>query len=77
MVIKIYMKWLSNLRFADDISLFAQDMETLKKMALDVVETSEKAGLKINVKKTVLLTKTVGRSDVNLELVIKGKNLRK
>ncbi len=76
MGIRIDGKWLSNLRFADDVTLFAQDMETLQKMALDLVETSEKAGLKINIKKTVL-SQAMEKSNTKSEVVIKGKKIQK
>ncbi len=77
MGIKTDGKWLSNLRFADDVSLFTQDIETLQKMALDLVETSEKVGLKINNKKTVLLSKTVEKSNADFEIVIKEEKIQK
>ncbi len=42
-------------------------------MVLDLTENSRKAGLKINVKKTVLSSKTDEWTNMGLELTIKGE----
>ena len=52
--IKIAQKNISNLRYADDTSLMAESEEKLKNFLMRVKEESEKAGLKINVKKKKL-----------------------
>ena len=44
----------NNLRYADDTSLMAESEEKLKNFLMRVKEESEKAGLKINVKKKKL-----------------------
>ena len=49
--IKIAQKNISNLIYADDTSLMAESEEKLENFLMRVKEESEKAGLKINVKK--------------------------
>ena len=41
----------NNLRYADDTTLMAESEEELKSLLLRVKEESERAGLKLNVKK--------------------------
>ena len=41
-----------NLRYADDITLMAENKEELKSLLMKVKEESEKAGLKLNIQKT-------------------------
>ena len=41
----------SNLRYADDTTLMAESKEELKSLLLKVKEESEKAGLKLNIRK--------------------------
>ena len=43
---------INNLRYADDSSLTAESKEELKSLLMNVKEESEKAGLKLNIKKT-------------------------
>ena len=43
---------ISNLRYADDITLMAESEEELKSLLLKVKEESEKVGLKLNIQKT-------------------------
>ena len=38
-----------NLRYADDITLMAENKEELKSLLMKVKEESEKAGLKLNI----------------------------
>ena len=64
--IKINGRYLNNLRFADDLVLFAQDIDTLQAMALELENTSSKAGLIINAKKTVLISNAQGKCSLNL-----------
>ena len=49
--IKTYGRNISNLRYADDTTLW-QCEEELKSLLMKVKEESEKAGLKLNIKKT-------------------------
>ena len=49
--IKIYMRNINNLRYADDIILMAESKEELKNLLMKVKEESEKFGLKLNIQK--------------------------
>ena len=42
----------SNLRYADDTTLMAGSEEELKRLLMTVKEESEKAGFKLNIRKT-------------------------
>ena len=44
-----------NLRYADDTTLMAESKEKLKSLLMKVKEKSEKAGLKLSVKKTKIV----------------------
>ena len=52
--IKIAGRSISNLRYADDITLMAES-EELKSLLIKVKEESEKAGLKVNIQKTKIM----------------------
>ena len=54
--IKISGKNSNNLRYADDTTLMAESEEELKGFLMRVKEESEKAGLKLNIKKTKIIT---------------------
>ena len=54
--IKISGKNRNNLRYADDTTLMAESEEELKGFLMRVKEESEKAGLKLNIKKTKIIT---------------------
>ena len=43
---------ISNLRFADDMTLMAESEEELESLLMKVKEESEKVGLKLNIQKT-------------------------
>ena len=43
---------INNLRYADDTALMAESEEELKNLLMKVKEESEKADLKLNIKKT-------------------------
>ena len=43
---------INNLRYADDTNLMTESEEELKSLLMKVKEESEKAGLKLNIKKT-------------------------
>ena len=47
--IKIAMRNISNVRYADDTTLVAESEEELKSLLMRVKEESEKAGLKLNI----------------------------
>ena len=42
---------ISNLRYADDITLMAESKEELKSLVMKLKEESEKAGLQLSIKK--------------------------
>ena len=50
--IKIAKRDINNLRYADDITLMADSKEELKSLLMKVKEESEKASLKLNIRKT-------------------------
>ena len=50
--IKIAGRNINNLRYADDITLMAESKEELKSLLMKVKEESEKASLKLNIRKT-------------------------
>ena len=47
---------ISNLRYSDDTTLTADRQEELKSLLIRVNEESEKAGLKLNIQKTNIMT---------------------
>ena len=53
--IKIAVRNINNLRYADDTTLMAESEEELKSLLLRVKEESEKAGLKLNILKTKIM----------------------
>ena len=52
--IKIARRNISNLRYADDLTLMAES-EELKSLLMKVQEESEKVGLKLNIQKTKII----------------------
>ena len=52
--IKIARRYVNNLRYADDITLMAENQE-LKSPLMKVKEESEKVGLKFNIQKTKIM----------------------
>ena len=54
--IKIAGRNINNLRYADDTTLMAESEEELKTLLMKVKEESEKAGLKLNIQKTKIMT---------------------
>ena len=46
---------INNLRYADDTTLVAESGEEIKSLLMKVKEESEKAGLKLNIKKTKIM----------------------
>ena len=53
--IKIARENINNLRYADDTTLMAESKEELKSLLMKVKEESEKAGLKLNIRKTKIM----------------------
>ena len=49
--IKIGRRNINNLRYVDDATLMAESEEELKSLLMRVKEESERAGLKLNIKK--------------------------
>ena len=54
-VIKIAVRNINNLRYADDTTLMAESEEELKSLLMKVKEESEKVGLKLNIQKTKIM----------------------
>ena len=54
--IKIARRNINKLRYADDTTLMAESEEELKSLSMKVKEESEKAGLKLNIQKTKIMT---------------------
>ena len=52
--IKIAGKNINKLRYADDTTVMAESEEELKSLLMKVKEESEKAGLKLNIKKKLI-----------------------
>ena len=53
--IKIARRNINNLKYADDTTLMAKSEEELKSLLMKEKEESEKAGLKLNIKKTTIM----------------------
>ena len=53
--IKISVRNINNLRYADDTTLMAESKEELKSLLLKVKEESEKVGLKLSIQKTKIM----------------------
>ena len=68
--IKIARRNINNLRYADDTTLMAESEEELKNLLIKVKEESEKADLKLNIKKT----KTMACSPINFMANRLGNN---
>ena len=49
------MRNINSLRYADDTTLMAENEEILKSLLMKVKEESEKAGLKLNLKKIKIM----------------------
>ena len=47
---------IANLKYADDTTLMAESEEELKSLLMKVKEKSEKAGIKLNIQKTKIMT---------------------
>ena len=53
--IKIAMRNINNLRYADDTMRMAESKEELRSLLMKLKEESEKPGLKLNIKKTKIM----------------------
>ena len=53
--IKVAGRNINNLRYADNTTLMAESKEELKSLLMKVKEENEKAGLKLNIKKTKIM----------------------
>ena len=53
--IKIAKRNISNLRYADNITLIAESGEELKSLSMKLKEESEKFGLNLNIQKTKII----------------------
>ena len=53
--IKIARRNINNLRYADDTTLMAESKEELKSLLMKVKVESEKAALKLNIQKTMIM----------------------
>ena len=54
-VIKIGGRNITNLRYTDDTTLMAESKGELKSLSMRVKEESERAGLRLNIKKTKIM----------------------
>ena len=54
--IKIAVRNINNLRYADDTTLMTESEEELKSLLMKVKEKSEKVGLNLNIQKTKIMT---------------------
>ena len=54
--IKIARRNINNLRYADDTTLMAESEEELKSLLMKVKKESQKVGLKLNIRKTKIMT---------------------
>ena len=66
---------LSNLRFADDIILFAESEEKLKDMLEDLNNEGKRDGMKLNKKKIKIMCNEVARSKLRTGVMIDGEQL--
>ena len=53
--IKMAIRNINNLRYADDTTLMAESEEELKSLLMKVKEESEEVGLKLNIQKTMIM----------------------
>ena len=77
---------LTNLRFADDVLLFATSKEQLQKMLCDFKKSTEKVGLRIHPEKTKILSNQSKQSsdtkkemqvdDMKVEILTRGESVR-
>ena len=56
---KIAGRNINNLRFADDTTIMAESKEEIKSLLMKVKKESKKAGLKLNIHKTKIITSSL------------------
>ena len=56
---KISRRNINNLKYADDTTLMVESEEELKSLLMKVKEESEKAGLKLSIQKTEIMTSSL------------------
>ena len=74
---------LTNMRFADDVLLFASSKEQLQKMLCEFKRSTEKVGLRIHPEKTKILSnqssdtrKEIGVDNIKVEILTRGESAR-
>ena len=78
--IKITVRNINNLRYADDTTLTAESEEELKSLLMEVKEESEKVGLKLNIQKTKIMASspiTSRKIDGEMSPITKQNNITK
>jgi hypothetical protein len=65
--VKIGGRNINNLRYADDTTLLAENKKDLEHLIMIVKEESEKVGLRLNIKKTKIMT-TAKNSNINIKI---------
>ena len=66
--IKIVGRNINNLSYADDTTIMAESKEELKSLLMKVKEETEKAGLKLNIKKTkIMASSPITSCQINAE----------
>ena len=68
--IKFARRNINNLRYADDTTLMAESEEKLKSLLMKVNEETEKAGLKLTIQRTKIMT-----SGLIISLPIEGEKV--
>jgi len=67
--IKIARRNINNIRYADDTTLMAESEEELKSLLMKVKVESEKAGLKLNIQKTIMASGPITSWEIDGETV--------
>ena len=70
--IKIAARNINNLRYTDDTTLMAESEKELKSLLLRVKEESEKAGLKLNIEQTKIMT---GKVEAVTDFIFLGSKI--
>ena len=65
-------KNINNLRYTDDTTLMAESEKELKSLLLRVKEESEKAGLKLNIEQTKIMT---GKVEAVTDFIFLGSKI--
>ena len=75
--IKMARRNISNLRYADDTTLMAESEEELKSLSMKVKEESAKAGLKLNIQKSLISKPDKDATKKEYKLLVKEIAKRK